>query len=261
MDSEDYEFDVALSFAGEDRAHAKLLATALSDRGVRVFYDEFSKATLWGKDLYQHLQKIYKDKAQYCIVFVSENYIKKNWTKHELQQAQARSFQSDREYILPLRLDDTALPGVPPTIGYLDLKTVAIDEVAALLLEKLNLSTDGLNVDLGRVSWEGDFVEYNGVMVASFWPKEIEKAQHKPVCLVTVPFDRIRYCDEKRFGKKQNPKEIGPCHDCAALPGQYHVPSCDMEECPNCGKQSISCGCHWEPISLDRLSAWEEGED
>jgi hypothetical protein len=84
MDGEGYEFDVALSFAGEDRAYAELLARMLRDCGVRVFYDEYLQSTLWGKNLYQHLQMIYKDKARYCVVFVSENYIKKNWTKHEL---------------------------------------------------------------------------------------------------------------------------------------------------------------------------------
>ena len=87
---------------------------------VRVFYDQFVEATLWGKDLYQHLETIYKDQAKYCVVFVSKTYIKKNWTKDELRQAQARSFASDREYILPVRVDDAVLPGLPPTIGYLD---------------------------------------------------------------------------------------------------------------------------------------------
>ena len=35
------EYDVALSFAGEDRAHAEALASSLRDNGARVFYDEF----------------------------------------------------------------------------------------------------------------------------------------------------------------------------------------------------------------------------
>jgi hypothetical protein len=123
------EFDIALSFAGEDRTWAEKLATSLKSNGVRVFYDEFFKSTLWGKNLYQHLQQIYKEKARYCIVFVSEAYMRKSWTKHELEQAQARSFLEDREYILPLRLDDAVLPGVNPTIGYIDLRHTSVDQV------------------------------------------------------------------------------------------------------------------------------------
>ncbi len=36
----------------------------------------------------------------------------------------------------------------------------------------------------------------------------------------------------------------GVCHDCNARPGEYHHPGCDMEVCPKCGGQLISCGCH-----------------
>lgn len=35
----------------------------------------------------------------------------------------------------------------------------------------------------------------------------------------------------------------GPCGDCGVQPGQKHHPGCDMEECPKCHGQLISCGC------------------
>lgn len=31
------------------------------------------------------------------------------------------------------------------------------------------------------------------------------------------------------------------CGDCGAYPGQYHVPGCDLERCPSCGGQLITC--------------------
>lgn len=34
-----------------------------------------------------------------------------------------------------------------------------------------------------------------------------------------------------------------PCHDCRVVKGQLHVPGCDVEECPMCRGQSITCGC------------------
>ena len=162
------EFDVALSFAGEDRSHAEMLANNLRDCDVKVFYDEFHKASLWGKDLYQHLQTIYRDKAKYCIVFVSKHYFKKNWTKHELKQAQARAFQNSREYILPLRLDDSMLPGVNHTVGYIDLRNATIEEVAVTLLEKLGRPTTGLDIDRNRAMWVEKWSEYNGATMAKF---------------------------------------------------------------------------------------------
>lgn len=33
------------------------------------------------------------------------------------------------------------------------------------------------------------------------------------------------------------------CHDCGCPIGGTHHPNCDMERCPKCEGQLISCGC------------------
>ena len=101
--------------------------------------------------------------------------IRKNWTKHELQHAQARAFESDREYILPLRLDDVTLPGISHTIGYIDLRSTTLVQVAILLLEKLNLPVSRLDVDLERPNWAGELVDYNGTKVAKFGRRKLRR--------------------------------------------------------------------------------------
>ena len=131
------KYDVALSFAGEDRQHAKALADLLKAGGYWFFYDENELAQLWGKNLYDYLSSVYKDQAHYCVMFLSKYYEKKLWTTHERQLAQARAFKENREYILPVRLDDTEIPGIPPTVGYLDLRSITIEEVYEVLVKKL----------------------------------------------------------------------------------------------------------------------------
>jgi len=130
-------YDVALSFAGEDRKTAEQLAKLLAEQGVEVFYDDYEQVELWGKDLYQHLQRIYKESAYYCVIFISCFYERKLWTRHELRQAQERAFRENREYILPVRMDDTVIPGINETIAYINLKDVTIKELAAMVLSKL----------------------------------------------------------------------------------------------------------------------------
>ena len=46
------------------------------------------------------------------------------------------------------------------------------------------------------------------------------------------------------FGNSEGDGVTGErCGDCAVQWGGYHHPNCDMERCPRCGGQLISCGC------------------
>jgi TIR domain len=132
-----FDYDVALSFSGSDRSTASSLANELTRLGLRVFYDEYEKANLWGKDLVQHLDHVYRETARFCVVVVSAEYAKGMWTNHELKSALARSLRDSEDYLLPIRLDGTALPGLRPTVGHLDLRDTNLGEVAALVAQKI----------------------------------------------------------------------------------------------------------------------------
>lgn len=135
--TEQPKYDVALSFAGEDRDYVEAVAASLRDKGVRVFYDNYEQVELWGKDLYSHLDYIYRTASRYCVIFISEHYAAKVWTNHERSSAQARAIEENTEYVLPARFDDTTIPGLRPTIGYLSLKNLEPAEVAAMVQQKL----------------------------------------------------------------------------------------------------------------------------
>lgn len=136
--TESYPYDIALSFAGEDRDTVEEIARTLKESGAKVFYDEYEKAFLWGKDLYQHLTDLYQSHARYCTLILSASYAAKVWTRLELKAAQARALREKLEYILPVRLDNTEIPGILPTVGYLAIPPETPQSVAAIAIEKLS---------------------------------------------------------------------------------------------------------------------------
>lgn len=136
-----HAYDICLSFAGEDRLYVDKVAAALKEKGIRIFYDRYEQEDLWGKDLYQHLDYVYQHMARFCVIFISSHYAKKLWTKHELRSAQARAFRENQEYILPARFDSTAIPGLPDTVGYIDLRSLSPESFAQRICAKLERAT------------------------------------------------------------------------------------------------------------------------
>lgn len=77
------------------------------------------------------------------------------------------------------------------------------------------------------------FVKFRGQKVIKGWPQKLKEAQKEK----TFEIDGVTYRRIPHDG------EYGNCHDCSAKKGELHVVGCDMERCPKCGGQSISCEC------------------
>ena len=132
-------YEVALSFAGEQRSYVEEVALGLQARGIAVFYDDFEKTALWGKDLGEELQAVYENKSGWVILFVSKDWVEKAWTRHERRAALSRAIQEPREYVLPVRFDDTSVPGLPDSVFYLQAKDHSPAELAAFIAKKLGV--------------------------------------------------------------------------------------------------------------------------
>lgn len=133
--SQDYE--VALSFAGEDRAYVDAVARFLQAAGVAVFYDKFQEVGLWGKNLLDYFADVYGKQSQFVVLFVSAHYVKKAWPNHERNHALAKLLREGGDNVLPARFDDTDLPGLAPTVGYVDLRTITPERLAVMITEKV----------------------------------------------------------------------------------------------------------------------------
>lgn len=140
---ETYKYDVALSFAGEDRKYVEEVALFLKKKNIAVFYDYFEEEALWGKNLISYLEEIYTNKSKYCVVFISQYYVQKEWTCYESAAAMVRLLNSNmkqKEYLLPVKFDETKVSGVLSTIGFIDSKKKTPDELGNLIIKKLHTS-------------------------------------------------------------------------------------------------------------------------
>lgn len=117
---DEYEYDVAISYAGEDRSRIIPLVNNLESRGVEVFYDFNEDARLWGKDLEIELAEIYSQEARFMIICLSSSYPVKDWTRFELEIGKRAATKRSSEYLLPLHLDRDlgSIVGLKSTIGF-----------------------------------------------------------------------------------------------------------------------------------------------
>jgi hypothetical protein len=128
---------VAISYASEQIVYARRVADILKAKGVRVFFDDFFETKMWGKDLAEYLKTVYYKESRYCMIFISKDYVSKAWPTFELKCAIAKSIESMGEYILPIRFDDSEVPGLVPTIKYLNANEKTPEQIADMLMEKM----------------------------------------------------------------------------------------------------------------------------
>jgi hypothetical protein len=139
-----FKYDVALSFAGEQREYVSAVERHLKQAGLEVYYDEgaLEEVEQWGKDLVQELDRVYRQESEYCVVFISKEYREKVWTNQELKSALARALKEKKEYLLPARFDDSEVAGLLPTVKYIDLRKYGRpEEFAEVVLRKVRGST------------------------------------------------------------------------------------------------------------------------
>jgi hypothetical protein len=136
----DYRFDIAVSFAGEDREYVSEIVEAVKG-DMEVFYDADYQVEAWGKDGGEYFSDMYQNQARYVVMFISQHYAKKMWTRMERRAALARAAEQRSEYVLPIRLDDTQLEGLLSTVIYLDARRYGVDGLIAAIKQKVAGST------------------------------------------------------------------------------------------------------------------------
>ncbi len=128
------QFDIALSYAGPDRAYATELAEQLKARGYRVYFDLFERGAILGRELRGYLKAVFASESEYVVTLLSVSYASRDWPLFELQSARSGRAM-DR--ILPIRLDAAAEPWPFPTTAFLNAAELSIEEIREVIVDKL----------------------------------------------------------------------------------------------------------------------------
>jgi len=142
----DKEFDVLLSFAGPERDYARAIHDIATANGLRVFLDEEFQHEIWGTNLVEYLDRTYRERGTYVVVLISAAYRERAYTRVERRAAFDRMIQDAKEYLLPVKVDDSWIDGLPTSTAYLDLRVHGVLGVCEILVRKIRGSSQKLSV-------------------------------------------------------------------------------------------------------------------
>ncbi|MBF0134663.1 MAG: toll/interleukin-1 receptor domain-containing protein [Magnetococcales bacterium] len=136
------KYDVAISYASEDRDFVDKVANNLSSKGLKVYYDVFEKIAVrnWGRRLQEIIYKTYKTDSDFVVVFVSKKYVEKKWPKYELRSSLEGMLERNVDHLLLAKFDDTILDdfGISNDIVHIDLRQETPESFAEKIYAKIN---------------------------------------------------------------------------------------------------------------------------
>jgi hypothetical protein len=139
-----FEYDFAISFAGEDRELAKCIADNLGILDSSVFFDEYYEVNFLGKALTKQFQSIFGTESRLVICLLDVYYSEKIWPTFERECFMPRVPQ---EEVIPIFLDDTKFVGISSDLYGIKFKfdatrpewqEMVITDIVYKLIEKLN---------------------------------------------------------------------------------------------------------------------------
>ena len=135
----DPKYQVALSFAGEQRDYVEEVARHLQSRSIALFYDGFERVGLWGRSGAEVFHAAFAHQSGYVVMFISDAYVSKAWPSLERRSALSRMSLEQGDYILPVRFDDTEVPGLPADIIYVRAHEVTPAQLSVMIADKLGI--------------------------------------------------------------------------------------------------------------------------
>jgi hypothetical protein len=138
---EELQFKVALSYSGDKREYVGKVASELKRRLAPelVFYDQDFTAQLARPKLDALLQRIYLNNSELVVVFFSAEYEKRVWCGLEWRALREIVKNKSDSSLMFMTFDETAVPGLFSTDGYIELGKRSPIEAARLIVERARI--------------------------------------------------------------------------------------------------------------------------
>lgn len=139
----EFEYDLAISFAGEHRDLARYVAERFVELDVSVFFDEYFENNFLGKTWTAAFKRIFGTASRYVVCFLDQNHLRKIWPTFERDCFEPRVPDGA---VIPIFLDDSVFPGIPKDIVRIDFRYKVTDadwqdraqtEIAYRIIDKL----------------------------------------------------------------------------------------------------------------------------
>jgi hypothetical protein len=135
---------MTISFAGENRALAEVIAVQLQSLDCAVFYDEWFEANFLGKAWQKSFSKIFGEQSRFVVCLLDKYHAEKIWPSFERECFSPRVADAA---IIPVYLDNTPIVGIPKDIVGISFKKYqdfgdelpnkVTDEIIFKLVERL----------------------------------------------------------------------------------------------------------------------------
>lgn len=228
------EYDFFISHASEDKTNfVRPLVKELTKLGFKIWYDEFTLKI--GDSLFQEISNGIKN-SQYGIVIISKNFLKKEWTKKELNGLINKEIFTSSNVILPIWLEITAeeIYSFSPILAdkiSVSLEITEIDKAVSKILEHSNAKKIDSKILLEKIEFLENCDEFQR-------KKYIIDTENRIKNLVY--FQEAYYewfCSDEAFGEKEWDDFLAE-KKCRELQNLYNLPF-DVEYNPEFSSENV----------------------
>lgn len=135
-----HQFDVALSFPGEERELVEQIAIELEHTlgPNRYFYDRNYVGQLARPGMDVLLQSIYRERSRLVVVFISGHYQTKDWCGVEFRAIRDIINRRESDRVMYIKTGEGTVDGVLPNDGYVDARHYTPRQLAEFIEQRLD---------------------------------------------------------------------------------------------------------------------------